>query len=252
MFMSMKIESETLSAPTVLRALYVRYVATERGGQEDLARAMDYKDASGIQRYFRDDWSKRKKHFPPELVAKFEKAMVGKGNPIITKEEVWKMATPYPVNIKESGNSKNSNIPQSFHIPQRGNNPFPLNDYDLIPMYGAVSASSPEIVHFTEDYMIEEVPRHPSVQKVKGAFAMQVQGDSMAPRHFPGERVYINPHQVPHVGQDCVIVYEQDGNAILKQFRGETAAEWKFYQLNPASEFTIEKKQVRKIYAVVR
>lgn len=150
---------------------------------------------------------------------------------------------------KESSadNVKNMRTP-----PQTGDRLFPLNSHDLIPMYGAVLASSPEVVHFTEEYMIEEVPRHPAVQKVKGAFAMQVSGDSMAPRHFPGERVYINPHQVPHVGQDCIIVQHPDGNAILKRFMGESATEWKFSQLNPAKELTIEKSKVRKIYAVVR
>lgn len=152
---------------------------------------------------------------------------------------------------KESGNLKNNTFIHKNTIPQSGDRHFPLNVDDLIPMYGAVSASSPEIVHFTEDYMIEEVPRHPSVQKVKGAFAMQVAGDSMAPRHLHGERVYINPHQVPHIGQDCVIVQE-DGNAILKQFRGETLTEWKFSQLNPIKELTFDKIMVRKIFAVVR
>lgn len=144
--------------------------------------------------------------------------------------------------------SKNNNSPS----PERGSRLFPLNSDDFIPMYGAVSASSPEVVNFTEEYMIEEVPRHPAVQKVKGAFAMQVSGDSMAPRHFPGERVYINPHQVPHVGQDCVIVSDPDGNAILKRFMGESATEWKFSQLNPAKDLTIDKSKVRRIYAVVR
>ncbi len=153
---------------------------------------------------------------------------------------------------KESPNSKTSIIAHNFHIPSSGGRYFPLNDHDLIPMYGAVSASSPETVHFTEEYMIEEVPRHPAVQKVKGAFAMQVAGDSMAPRHRPGERVFVHPYQVPSIGQDCIVVQEPDGNAILKQFGGETLTEWKFSQLNPSSEFTLPKAEVRKIYAVVR
>lgn len=138
------------------------------------------------------------------------------------------------------------------HTTKSRNNVFPLNSNDLIPMYGAVSASSPEIIHFTEDYMIEEVSRHPSVYRVKGAFAMQVAGNSMAPRHRHGEKVYIHPHQVPSIGQDCVIVQEPDGNAILKQFRGETSTEWKFSQLHPEKEFSINKADVRKIFAVVR
>lgn len=134
---------------------------------------------------------------------------------------------------------------------QNYNKVFPLNTNDLIPMYGAVSASSPDIIHFTEDYMVEEVPRHPSVQKVKGAFAMLVAGDSMAPRHCAGEKVYIHPYQVPSIGQDCVIL-QDDGNAILKKFMGESAAEWKFTQLNPAKDFSISKSKVQKIFAVVR
>lgn len=154
--------------------------------------------------------------------------------------------------LKESGNSESETLSQMSKPANPGSVIFPFNVFDLIPMYGAVSASSPELVHFTEDYMIEEVPRHPSVQKVKGAFAMQVAGDSMSPRHFPGERVYIHPHQIPSIGQDCVVVQEPDGNAILKQFRGETSTEWKFSQINPAKEFNIKKSKVRKIFAVVR
>lgn len=192
------------------------------------------------------------------------KAMVSKlekGQAKLTQGYMEKIATALKLDdqflllktrAKESGNQKNSNISHPITATQTGSRHFPLNVDDLVPMYGAVSASSPEVVHFTEEYMIEEVPRHPSVQKVKGAFAMQVAGDSMAPRHFPGERVYINPHQIPHIGQDCVVVYEPEGNAILKQFRGETPTEWKFSQLNPVNEFAIEKSRVRKIYAVVR
>lgn len=247
----MKTESITQKAPAILRDLYARYVRTEYGGQKDLAKAMGYDDASSIQRYFRDDWSK-KSHFPPELVAKFEKAMVGRGDPAIKIEEIWLMSTPHPVFSKELSPQGNKNVTNSLQTTGNGSRHFPLNVDDLVPMYGAVSASSPEVVHFTEEYMIEEVPRHPSVQKVKGAFAMQVAGDSMAPRHFPGERVYINPYQIPHIGQDCVIVQEPEGNAILKQFKGETATEWKFSQLNPANDFSMEKSKVRKIYAVVR
>lgn len=252
MLLSMKVESETISSPAILRDLYTRYVATEKGSYESLARAMGYNDASGIQRYFRDDWSKRKAHFPPELVVKFEKAMVGKGSPTITKEEIWKMATPYPISSKESVNQKNSNLAHQDQLPQSSSGSFPLNVDDLIPMYGAVSASSPEIVHFTEEYMIEEVPRHPSVFKVRGAFAMQVAGDSMFPRYKPREKVWIHPRQIPVIGQDCVIVSEPDGNAIVKEFRGETATEWKVFQWNPAKELTIKKSLVRRIYAVAR
>lgn len=149
-------------------------------------------------------------------------------------------------------NSKSNNVTHLAVPPQTRDRHFPLNVDDLVPMYGAVSASSPEIVHFTEEYMIEEVPRHPSVQKVKGAFAMLVAGDSMAPRHMKGEKVYIHPYQVPSIGQDCIVVKEPDGNAILKQFRGETKTDWKFSQLNPAKEFSISKANVRKIFAVVR
>ncbi len=165
--------------------------------------------------------------------------------------EVMNISYKWLIDGSDESLKKTSKSDKS-HRRESHNNVFPLNSDDLIPMYGAVSSASPEIVRFSEDYMIEEVPRHPSVQRVKGAFAMLVQSDTMAPRHMPGERVYIHPYLVPSIGQDCVIVQEPDGDAALKQFRGETATEWMFIQLNPTKELIIKKSKVRNIYAVVR
>lgn len=86
------------NAPEILRRLYARYKKTQRGGYKSLAKAMGRGDGSSIQRYFKDDWS-NKRHFPSELVADFERVFVGNGEPKITKEEVWKMATPHPVSL---------------------------------------------------------------------------------------------------------------------------------------------------------
>lgn len=164
----------------------------------------------------------------------------------------WLLFGGHNKNIKESGNSKKETLSQMDQAAQVDSIILPLNDYGDIPMYGTISVSSPEIIRFTGEYMINEVKRHPSVFKVRGAFAMQVAGDSMFPRYKSGEKVWIHPRQVPVIGQDCVIVSAPDGNASVKEFRGETATEWKFYQWNPARELSIDKSDVHKIFAVAR
>ena len=89
---------KVMKAHEILNALYRRSGYTS---YKTLARDMGLADGSSVQRYFKEGWSKRKQFFPPELVAGFEDVFVGKGHPPITKEEVWKMGSPLPVNIPQ-------------------------------------------------------------------------------------------------------------------------------------------------------
>jgi phage repressor protein C with HTH and peptisase S24 domain len=135
---------------------------------------------------------------------------------------------------------------------QSANTAFPTNMHDLVPLYGAANAAHPSVTRLAEDFKMGDEPRHPAIYNVKGGFAMLVYGESMAPRHRPGEKVYVHPYLFPTIGQDCIVVEEPEGNAFIKEFRGENADEWRFIQLNPPKDIRIKKSKVRKIYAVVR
>lgn len=129
--------------------------------------------------------------------------------------------------------------------------PYPLNVHDTIPLYGPASAGI-DVVYLTGDNVIGEEPRPPALQGVKGGFMILVAGDCMEPRHFHGEKVWVHPFKRPVVNDDCLIVMEPDGNAQVKRYMGETAKEIRLMQWNPKKEISVSKKDVRKIYAIVR
>jgi phage repressor protein C with HTH and peptisase S24 domain len=122
----------------------------------------------------------------------------------------------------------------------------------FVPVYGPAAGATPERVLFTNDHIVGQDPCPIDLHHVKGAFRMYVQGDSMSPRHEPGEKISVNPHQFPLQGQDCVLILEPDGNAIIKRYLGSTDKEYKLRQFNPAKDFTMKKSEVRAVYAVVK
>jgi phage repressor protein C with HTH and peptisase S24 domain len=126
------------------------------------------------------------------------------------------------------------------------------NVTDSVPVYGPAAAASPDRILLTEDFIVGYEPRPDELAGIKGGFRMYVGGDSMEPRHFHGEKVSVHPHQFPSIGQDCVIVMAEDGNAIIKRFMGSTDTHYKVMQWNPQKNMAIKKTDVKAIYAVVR
>ena len=77
----------------------------------------------------------------------------------------------------------------------------------------------------------------PSLEAVRGAYAVYIHGESMLPRYEPGEVVFVNPHRPPRAG-DYVVAQIQDGAdsdiaAYVKKFVSKSAKELVLEQLNP-------------------
>lgn len=71
---------------------------------DELAKAMGYKGSSSIQRYFANDYMKA---FRPELARAFRRALLGKGNPPISDDDLvillsWKELEPSDPGWSES------------------------------------------------------------------------------------------------------------------------------------------------------
>ena len=134
--------------------------------------------------------------------------------------------------------------------PRAGNAYGAVSTY--VPVYGPVGASNPDKISITEDFIVERKPAPEELRHVRDAFIMYVAGESMYPRYKYGEMVSVHPHRPHSVGQDCVLVFN-DGNAIVKEFVGESEdkKEWKLRQYNPEKIFKVKKADVRAIYAVV-
>lgn len=123
----------------------------------------------------------------------------------------------------------------------------------LVPVYGSASASMPGTIRISEEFMVDQVLRHPGIAHVKDSFALYVDGDSMSPRRDHGEMIYIHPYKEPLIGQDCVVVEEPEGNALYKRYCGKTEDGTRVIlkQFNPPAEFTLPLSRIRKIYSVI-
>lgn len=125
-------------------------------------------------------------------------------------------------------------------------------DPALIPVYGPAAASSDDVVMLTDEHIIAYEQCPPALQNVRGAFMMYVAGSSMEPRHYHGERVWVDPWTKPAIGQDCVVVLEEHGNAIVKRYMGREGTDFVFEQYNPPKKLKFKTKEIRAIYAVTR
>lgn len=121
------------------------------------------------------------------------------------------------------------------------------------PVFGPAAAGSPERILLTDEFVVEEIETPNELIGVRGGFAMYVAGDSMYPRYRHGELVAVHPNKHPNITQDCVVILAEEGNAVVKEFAGETDSkeEWKFKQHNPPKTIKYKKSEVRAIYAIV-
>src|SRR5437016_10079188 len=115
-----------------------------------------------------------------------------------------------------------------------------------IPAYGqAVGGRDGEFI--LNGNRIADVLAPPSLQGVPDAYAVYVVGDSMEPRYFAGETVFVNP-RLPVRRGDFVVaqVAAEEGeppHAYIKRFMVREAKSLKLEQFNPkkALEFPINR-----------
>ncbi|WP_127142867.1 XRE family transcriptional regulator [Pelagibacterium montanilacus] len=106
-----------------------------------------------------------------------------------------------------------------------------------------------------EGSVIQYVRRPPALEHVKDAYAILVEGDSMAPRHNPGELRFVHPLH-PAAPGDTVIVQtrswnDDPGQAYIKIYRRRTADKILLEQLNPACTIEIPLKFVTAVHRVM-
>lgn len=87
--------------------------------------------------------------------------------------------------------------------------------------------------------VIDYVRRPAGLAGARDAYALYVEGESMAPRFEPGDLVFIHPHRKPLPG-DYVIIQEPDSNngeprAFIKRLVKITGTTIRVTQFNPAS-----------------
>ncbi|MEX2295840.1 MAG: S24 family peptidase [Dongiaceae bacterium] len=131
--------------------------------------------------------------------------------------------------------------------PLVGNGAHPIGGRDL-PIMGAVRGGA-EGFFFNDGEPKEYLRRPPFLEGAANAFALYVDGDSMEPRYFAGEILYVNPNRP--VTRNCFVAVElADGQGLIKQFLRRDDTLVVLRQFNPGKEIRIQTDQVRHIYRI--
>ncbi|MDE1151312.1 MAG: S24 family peptidase [Micavibrio sp.] len=124
-----------------------------------------------------------------------------------------------------------------------------------VPVYG-YAAGSGDIgkkdsgLNLANGDIIDWVARHPAQNGVPHAFAIYVFSDSMEPRYYRGELVYVHPSRPVEVNRDCVIRMK-NGDAFIKQLVRLSERKIRIRQFNPPLEKEMPLDDIEAVYAVI-
>lgn len=117
-----------------------------------------------------------------------------------------------------------------------------------LPVLGAVKGGA-EGFYFNEGEAKEFVLRPAGLQGVANAFALYVDGDSMEPRYFAGELLYVNPNRP--ITRNCFVAIElADGQGLIKQFLRRSDEHIVLRQFNPPKDLRLATRDVKRIYRI--
>jgi phage repressor protein C with HTH and peptisase S24 domain len=115
----------------------------------------------------------------------------------------------------------------------------PVNLVKDVPVKGTTAGSAVGAFQLTTD-VIEYVGRPPALMTTRDAYALYVENESMVPRFWPGELVFVHPHRPLQVGDAMVVQIQAHPAAeiesYIKIFKGRTAEWIVAEQYNPRSE----------------
>ena len=123
-----------------------------------------------------------------------------------------------------------------------------------IPAYGqAVGGKDGEFI--LNGNRIVDVLAPPSLQGVPDAYAVYVVGDSMEPRYFAGEAVFVNP-RLPVRRGDFVVaqIAVEDGeppHAYIKRFVARDARTLRLEQFNPRKTLEFPVRSVISVHRII-
>ena len=124
-----------------------------------------------------------------------------------------------------------------------------------IPVYGqAVGGKDDEFV--LSGNQVSEVLAPPTLLHVPNAYAVYVVGDSMEPRYFAGETVFVNPRLPISRGSFVVAQISKDQEAekpraYIKRFLSQDAKRLRLEQYNPKKIFEFSTSTVVAIHRIV-
>lgn len=126
---------------------------------------------------------------------------------------------------------------------------------EYIPLYGhAVGGVDGEFI--LNGNVLDQILAPPGLSPARGAYAVTCQGDSMAPRYFDGETIYVDPQKRVRRG-DFVVAQIQNPNegspplAYIKRFVRHNDKELVLEQYNPPKEISFPHQAVVSVHYIV-
>lgn len=215
----------------------------------ELAKQAGYRHASGIQRYL-DPQVYTEPVFPLRLLGRLSGALVGRGDPPITSEELYiDLAGVVPQEDETTVLPNAVNAPEKAVLSPRS------MDRD-IRVLGVGAAGTSGDFRFNGDE-IDLVRRPPGIANRKGIFAVYVQGESMVPWRQPGELVYVDTARAPKAGDHILLECHparpgESGDAYLKRLVAITPNKIILEQYNPRNDhIEVNRAKVLHLYRVI-
>ena len=143
--------------------------------------------------------------------------------------------------------------PWEIHKQQKRGPKIPATN-KLIPVFG-LAAGSLQGHHSMTNEPVTEVPCPPGLRDVHGAYALETRGESMIPRFYPGERLYVNPTQLAKPGDYVIIqtmLHDNSGTETwVKRLDGENDKSYLVSQHNPEAKIEFRKRYTVHIHRVL-
>lgn len=217
---------------------------------EKLAKAMGMAAGSSYQRYEDEESYVRSKFMRPDLVEKIASAVVGRGNPPVTRDEVLALAglrENAAVDIHAPSHAKQSIGETSLgRVRSATGEPAVFGPKD-VKVLGFVKAGRIGWYH-DNGSTLEMIDRPPMLIGVPDAYAVYIDDRSMFPALKPGHLVWVHPYRPPRP-EDLVIVQVSHEEAYVKEFIKRTDKHIICKQYNPEGE--VRYPVTAKIHLVV-
>lgn len=124
------------------------------------------------------------------------------------------------------------------------------------PVYG-VAIGGPDGDFSLNGEIVDRVRRPPGLMGNTKAFAVFVRGESMEPRHYQGDLLYVDPVRPARAGDDVLVEMKparggEPGAAFIKQLVSQTPARLVIRQFNPPKDITLQGERVLRVYKILK
>lgn len=116
-----------------------------------------------------------------------------------------------------------------------------------------------ETTIFEPGDVIRMIVRPPVLAGRNDVYALYIQGESMSPRHEPGDLVVVDPAKPPAIGDDVIVQLAEQSDddrrivsVLIKRLVRRSASYIELEQYQPAARFRLPSDRVAHVHRIVR